>query len=469
MNEPFSLPEHVAESIAARGLFARGESVLVAVSGGMDSMVLLHLMARLASANGWCLTVAHFNHRLRGRSSGADERVVKRTAEKLGLAFVSGRADVREFAREQKLSLEMAARKLRHEFLARAAKQRRIRKLALAHHADDQVELFFVRLLRGAGGEGLAGMKWLGPSPMDARLRLARPLLDQPKSALAEYAERERVPFREDATNAQLNIQRNRIRHEVLPLLTKKYQPALARVVLRQMEIVGAEAEWVTEGAREWVRKALVSPPPHVGGYEDFEALPVALQRRVLQLQLVEMGVAATFDLIEQLRETANRPVTVNAELAVLRELSGRVSVHESGNSDFGEATKRLRLEGGAGEIEFGGVAISWELEPAPGGTFRARKKKVNCECLDADKVGIGMILRHWQPGDRFQPLGMAAPVKLQDLFTNEKIPRALRRRLVIGATAKGELFWVEGLRLGEGFKLDKKTRYQLKWRWKRL
>ncbi len=288
----------------------------MAVSGGLDSMVLLDVLARLAEAHDWRLTVAHFNHQLRGRSSDADERLVKRTAEKLGLPFVIGSADVRRFAREQKLSLEMAAREMRHAFLASAAKKLDLSKIALAHHADDQVELFFLRLLRGAGGEGGGGMKWLGASPMEGKILLARPLLDQPKLALAAYAKHERVAFREDATNGQVDILRNRIRHDLLPLLTKKFQPALARVVLRQMEIVGAEAEFVTQTAEGWL-KAKRRPA--------FEALPLAVQRRCVQLQLPRLGIAANFDLIEQLRETADRPLTVNERVAVYRDAAGKV------------------------------------------------------------------------------------------------------------------------------------------------
>src|SRR5580700_4485946 len=141
-------------------------------------MVLLEMMRRLASSRGWHLSVAHFNHRLRGRSSDADERLVRRTADKLQLPMVAASGDVRQFARTNKLSLEMAARKLRHEFLARAAARSKISEIALAHHADDQLELFFLRLLRGGGGEGLAGMKWRSPSPGNTKITLVRPLLD---------------------------------------------------------------------------------------------------------------------------------------------------------------------------------------------------------------------------------------------------------------------------------------------------
>ena len=125
--------------------------------------------------------------------------------------------------------------------------------VALAHHADDQVELFFLRLLRGAGGEGLAGMKWRSPSPVDGKITLVRPLLDATKAELREFARENKIRFREDATNARLDLPRNRVRNELLPLLRRRYQPALTRTILRLMEIVGAEAEVVGEMARQWL------------------------------------------------------------------------------------------------------------------------------------------------------------------------------------------------------------------------
>src|SRR5262249_50888065 len=147
-----------------------GQKILVAVSGGVDSMVLLHLLHGLSQKQKWQITVAHLNHQLRGRSSDADEKLVVRTARDLGLPLVAGRADVKRLVKTSKLSLEMAARKTRHEFLANTAARLKIPTIALAHHADDQVELFFLRLLRGSGSEGLAGMKWRNPSPANPKI-----------------------------------------------------------------------------------------------------------------------------------------------------------------------------------------------------------------------------------------------------------------------------------------------------------
>jgi tRNA(Ile)-lysidine synthase len=455
-----NLPKRVEDSIRAKTLFRDGEAILIAVSGGLDSMVLLHLLVRLAPAHRWQLTVAHFNHQLRGRSSDADQRLVEQTAKKLGLPFVAGRADVRAHASMRGDSIEMAARELRHKFLAQTALRRSIHVIALAHHADDQVELFFLRLLRGAGVEGLAGMKWRNPSPANSRVTLARPLLAESKAALQAWAAQEKIPFREDATNARPDMRRNRIRHELLPLLAKKYQPALAQVILRQMDIFAADAEFVNQAAMNWVK----SKRPL-----KFEKLPVAVQRSCLQLQLAQKGVVANFDLIEQIRALKNRPVAIDAEKSVLRDAAGRVQVQPSRKSGFSNRQTRRQLTSRAGEFLFDNVRITWDIGPLAAGTVRAVKNGVNSEHFDADKVGHAIGLRHWRPGDRFQPIGMAGGVKLQDLFTNRKIPRAERRALVVATTAKGEIFWVEGLRLAERFKLDKNTVRGLKWCWERL
>jgi len=384
------------------------------------------------------------------------------------LNFVAGRGDVRKHARVNKLSLEMAARKLRHEFLARTARELRIPCVALAHHADDQVELFFLRLLRGGGGEGLAGMKWLGASPADPKIMLARPLMDQPKTALAAYAKEQGIAFREDASNSLIEIPRNRIRRELLPQLAKDYQPALARVISRQMEIIGAEAEVVSQLAKRWLNRK--------GKDGVFERLPVAVQRRCLQIQLIQHGLPVDFDLIERLRESADQIITASPTLAIWRNKDGclRLKKSERVMSGFETGQLKLKLKGRGGEIYFDGMRINWNVDAPRTGIFRAPKKSrdsangSNFEFFDAHKVGRQMVLRHWQSGDRFQPIGMKAPVKVQDLFTNQKIPRARRHRLAVGATAKGELFWVEGLRLGERFKLDAGTVQRLKWQWAR-
>jgi len=447
----------VAQAVHTRKLFRRDERILVAVSGGVDSMVLLYLLHRLAPQFGGRLLVAHFNHQLRGRASDADESFVRKIATALGLPFRAGRGAVKVFARQRGLSVEMAARELRHEFLARTAVRLKCRVVTLAHHADDQVELFFLRAFRGSGGEGLAGMKWHSPSPANRAIELVRPLLEVSKADLSGFAARNGIRFRDDASNASVDILRNRVRLELLPLLRRRFQPGLDQNVRRLMTIVGGEAEVVDAAAHTW----LVKRRP------GFDRLAVGIQRRVLQLQLHHLAVVADFELIESLRLAANRPVTVGPTLSLLRDKSGKIFKVIVAQDEFRSDQLALRLSAGPQGVEFAGAEIKCRVEARRG--VGGRRASAGGEAFDAARVGAKIVLRHWQPGDRFQPIGMGAAVKLQDWFTNQKIPRARRRELIVATTAGGEIFWVEDQRIGERFKLTAETQRRLIWRWQRL
>jgi tRNA(Ile)-lysidine synthase len=453
-----TLSEQVGETIQTRKLFRRGQSILVAVSGGVDSMVLLHLLQQLAHINAWRLVVGHFNHQLRGAESDADEQWVQAVAARLDLPFVSERWPVQARRRARGLGLEMAAREARHEFLGRTAVQRKIPTVALAHHADDQVELFFLRLFRGAGGEGLGGMKWLAPSLFHAPVQLARPLLEQPKAALEVLAGEQDIAFREDASNARFDHERNRIRHELLPWLRANYAPAVSRTVLRAMEIIRAEAEWVAAAAKKWRTKP---------GATGFDRLPLAIQRQCLRQQLQARGIPAGYELVESLRICPNRPVTTEPGHRVVRDQAGRVILRVQRKSPLNTAEMVLSMAANKGVQVFDGVEVSWQLirkKPA----FSAAQSQAGCEYFSDLGLTPAVRLRHWRNGDRFQPIGLGQAVKLQDLFTNLKIPRERRRELLVAETLGGQIFWVEGLRMSEQFKLDKATVRIVKWRWSR-
>ena len=460
--------------IQSRGLLPRGAKVLVAVSGGVDSLVLLHALHLLAGKHGWKIFVAHFNHQLRGRASDADEKLVRRAAAVLKLPIAVESAEVKAFAQKSKFSIEMAARKLRHEFFARTAKQQKSSIVALAHHADDQVELFFLRVLRGAGGEGLAGMKWRSPSPVEHKLTLVRPLLACTKAGLRAFARESKIRFREDATNTSADFLRNRIRHELSPLLQTSSQPGLAKTILRLMEIVGAESDFVGEAAQQWLSgrgrasaqnksQSLLTSTATIEKHS-FASLSVAVQRKVVQRQLLALGVAADFELIEPLRKTPDHWVSVRAGWSVARDGAGKVRLQEQFEAQFQADELAFTLQGRAGQVELGGKEICWRLTPAK--KFVRPQSQTGGEVFDADQIGNELILRHWRAGDRFQPLGLPSPVKLQDLFVNAKIPRARRHELVVATTRTGEIFWVEGLRMSERFKLTAATRCQLVWKW---
>ncbi len=326
------------------------KKILVAVSGGVDSMVLLHQLHASLGKNRGQILVAHFNHQLRGRASDADEKLVRQTAAVLGMKCFVGTADVKQFAATAKISTEMAARKLRHEFLARIALAQKIKNVALAHHADDQVELFFLRLLRGAGNDGLAGMKWQSPSPADKKITLIRPLLNWSKNDLLNFARDQKIKFREDGSNVSRDFLRNRIRHELLPLLRKNYQSGLDKIILRTMAIIGAESELVSELAEIKV--------------ECFDDLPVALQRRKLQQQLLAAGVPLDFDLIEQLRSNAGNWISTGAKVAVTRDAAGEINLRREVSPEFNPAEIKVKLTVRAKNTEFAGQKLAWKVMP---------------------------------------------------------------------------------------------------------
>ncbi len=464
-------------SVLRDRVFRRGEKILVAVSGGVDSMVLLHLLSRLAPANGWKLGVAHLNHGLRGRSSDADEALVRRAARQLGWQVFVERIPKGELKQVPKLSLEMAARQRRHKFWAGAAREFGTRKIALAHHADDQVELLFLRLLRGSGAQGLSGMRPLSPLPGHRNLTLARPMLDLEKRDLESYAAQQRVRFRKDATNNAFEIPRNRIRHELLPLLKRHYQPALGTVITRVMKLLGGDAEVIQGLAEDWSEnRGQRGQEP--GRVASFDALPIAVRRRVLHDQLLARKVVPDFALVESLVSHSNRVICAKCtesiqgsqrSWGVSRDGSGQVHLSPVGTDVPAQAALSLDLNARSGRVVYGGVEIRWKIlkRNRKAMPLRRRRSQETVEFFDADQVGSSLVLRHWLPGDRYQPIGLAGTRKLQDCFTDLKMARELRQKALVAESIHGDIFWVERLRIGERFKITDRTARVLVWRWR--
>jgi tRNA(Ile)-lysidine synthase len=448
-----SLSEHVAQQVVSPGILPAGGRILVAVSGGVDSMVLLHVLHELTPAHQWTLVVAHLNHQLRGRSSQADARFVQDQCGRLGLPCVVGSRDVQTVAKRRKISVEMAAREARHRFLVQAARRRRCPVVVLAHHADDQAELVLLRLLRGSGSEGLAGMRVCSPSPMNPAIRLVRPLLEVSREQIDARARDARIRFREDRSNRDPRFLRNRIRHELLPLLSRDYQPAIQRVLTRTASILAAESECIREQAQAWLTRRRGS----------FEGLPRAVRRQVVQQQALELGVVLDFETCEELVRVGERPVNVPGGIRLRRDARGGLRRVDSAGLAHLKQRRDLQLSS-SGRASFAGREFQWSIRRCAH-PVRVVLRSC-CEVFDAERVGRSIVLRHWRAGDRFQPIGMPNSAKLQDLFTNLKVSRIERRTRVIAETENREIFWVEGLRIGECFKLRPGTRKTLVWRW---
>lgn len=455
--------ENILKFINENRLIAKGETIIAGVSGGVDSIVLLHLLHYFQQILDFKVVVAHFNHGLRGNESDEDERFVGELAAKLNLPFKSGAGNVHNLMEKEKYSLEMAARRLRHEFLASVAREYGSRKIALAHHSDDQVELFFLRLLRGAGPSGLRGMKPIAPSPVARDIMIIRPLLKTTKKEIEKYAHENYLDYRTDSSNRSLYFLRNKIRNELIPLLKLEYQTSLEKIILREIDILDSDEDFIQKEAEKWLK---IRDPM-------FKDLHPALQRKIIQLQLSSLNIEPDYFLIEKLRNNLNTQISADNGVILYIDEKGNLKIQEP-PIIFSHAEQDILLERANGEIKFDNARICWEIIPLEvKKTFAhsitienlLKQKPKNVEYFDYEKVGKEIILRHWQEGDRFTPIGMKSEIKLQDLFTNLKIPRISRHELIIAQTKEGKIFWVEGLRISEEFKLTPTTKKILKWK----
>ncbi len=304
----------LAASLKQRGPLSGHKHLLLAVSGGADSVALLLAMHALKRDFGFRITVAHLDHRLRGAEGRADAAFVEALARRLRVACVTGRSDVRASSRRKHISLEMAAREARYRFLERTAKAKGATAIVTAHTADDQAETVLLRLTRGSGATGLGGIRPVGRVSgqgvglPQSDIALLRPLLDVSRADIEAFLEREGEVWREDVTNASRAFLRNRVRHDVLPLLEARINPAVRRTLCRTAEIFAEEDTWLDELAG----KALGDCRDGKDRLrrEALDVLPPALARRVVRRWLMDEGVpadAVDFNSVERIRGLAAR------------------------------------------------------------------------------------------------------------------------------------------------------------------
>ncbi|MDQ6625280.1 MAG: tRNA lysidine(34) synthetase TilS, partial [Verrucomicrobiota bacterium] len=275
--------------------FPIGERYLIGVSGGRDSVALLHWLLACGYRR---LIVCHLDHQLRGQISRVDARFVRRTSEAAGLSFELGESNVRDLATEQKQSVEAAGRAARYSFFAAVARRRRCRTIFLGHHADDLVETFLMNLFRGAGLRGQRGMQIVSDRVIDKRqLRIVRPLLGVSRSEIDAYAKTHRLKFRDDASNDDVTLLRNRVRHRVIPMLRREFGRDI-QVTVRRAALIAADEDALLDQLAHAEFQS--SPKLKVATLLE---LPIALRRRAILHWLRRIGIAdASFDMIEKVR-----------------------------------------------------------------------------------------------------------------------------------------------------------------------
>jgi len=413
-----NITETIRKTIESQGLVPAGTRLVAAVSGGADSVALLHALHALRIP----ATVAHLNHQLRGTESDADEHFVRSLADALGFPFYSTSTDVRQLAERCGLSIEMAARQARHDFFAEFGDA----TIALAHHADDQVETFLLRLARGAGPEGLSGMPFVQSIH---GLRIIRPLLALRRSQLVQWLNENGWMWREDASNQDEQYLRNRVRHVILPLLERELNPNIRQTILRSMDILREENGWMDD---------------QLGDVTLDPALPLAAKRRLLRKWLFDNGAdEAGYDAVENILSLME-----NGDGTRIYELNDRQRVlveygrprFEQVNTPRAEPSWKIIISEGTG----------WRKDPCKQiGLLPAEAS------FDAARVGGAPIeIRPYQPGDRMQPLGIEGSQKLQDIFTDRKVPREQRKHIPV-VVCRGEIIWLPGYRIARGWAVE--------------
>ena len=452
----------VRATIDAYGLLPRGATVVVAVSGGPDSLCLLHVLAALRGEYGIALHVAHLNHRLRPEAE-ADAEFVAALAQSWGLPCTVGVADVRALAAAEHRSLEEAARVARYRFLARVACQTGARLVAVGHNADDQVETVLMHCLRGSGLAGLRGMRRRAPWPEAARAdcpppSLIRPLLDVPRRAIEAYGHEHGFAPRFDRTNLEMSLFRNRIRHELVPLL-ETYNPRIRRLLHRTADVLADDYDYLQHHLDAlWPQMVLAEQPEAVILHRGaFRALPPSPQRGVLQRAIRTLHPSLRdvgWQHVERARRAAlGAPagglVTLPAGL-VLEVGYDRLLLRPAGRPwsepqipAMAEPERRLAVPGHTPLAA--GWAIEARLASEPLAKGQAREV-----CFDAEKVGSDLRLRTRRPGDRFQPRGLGGRHKsVKDYMIDAKVPRAVRAQIPLLVSEEG-ILWVVGWRASE-------------------
>lgn len=291
--------EKLLKQLQEQLAFLRSEEcLLLGISGGADSVALLHLLMELGYGN---LQIVHFNHQLRGKESDGDALFVESLAQSLNLPYEIGHGDVALRATQERLSLETAARKARYEFFSEVAKKKNSSTILLAHHADDQLETIFFNFLRGSGSAGLVGMLPVSERTIGTTtLRIIRPLLTFPKKELVHYLDRKNLSFRHDASNDTLEATRNRLRHRLFPLIDEIFGVTYRSAITRTASILDEENNYLESVAGPFAEEIELKTSA-------LTALPLALQRRVFHAWLRNQGFCDVgFAEVERVRSLLN-------------------------------------------------------------------------------------------------------------------------------------------------------------------
>lgn len=447
--------------IARNNLILAGDKVVVAVSGGPDSMAMLHILIELSSLFDIKLHLAHLDHQFRGIQSQKDAEFVGSHAEKLGLPITIESIDVPSFARESAFSAQAAAREIRYQFLFKVARVVGGTKIALGHTYNDQAETILARLLRGAGSRGLSGI------PLFGRDILIRPLLSISRDEIIDYLNRSKIPFLNDPSNEKPIYLRNRIRHELLPLLAERYSPGVYDILNREAEILSRENEFLCQYSsgildsitRERSEKRLELDTGL------FSRLHTAIKRRVV-LEAV-YRVKGDINNINFVQINEALRIMDNGRTGAIIMLPGQIRIRRgydritvTGLMDPDKTEWDLTIPM-PGRVSL--PLLSMDIETSiMDGPYIYREGNDRGASFDLEGLSTPLIVRNRRKGDAIYPLGMGGKKKkLHDIFIDMKIPVEERGRIPLLVSPEG-ILWIMGVRQDDRFKVKGDTKRTL-------
>ncbi|MCK5114622.1 MAG: tRNA lysidine(34) synthetase TilS [Phycisphaerae bacterium] len=494
-NDSFLL--EVLDQIERNNLLDPDDRWLLAVSGGPDSMAMLTALAELKNSARLPLAdlqLAHLNHQLRADQSDADETFIRQQAQNLQLPITVARCDVNSLAQKTRQSLETAARQARYEFLVQTARKNSCNKIALAHNADDQAETILHRVIRGTGIKGLAGIpasRELTDDQPGKPLLIIRPLLSVSRDQIEQFLRQRNIPWRIDASNASNAFTRNRIRNQLLPLLAEQYNPQVKQALVR----LGQTAHWLTDllsqdadaalqnltlqldSNRAVLDAAALAQLPPI---QQTELIRHLLEKLNLPLQRITFQhIRSVTDLLKQPAQTGKLQLPENLQVILQNHelhFSIVTDVTDKQDSQNSAPLPQITLTSpGTTDLPADYLfAENQQSQPAHSlhienltldqldQTEFYRSKSHREEILDPEKIVGQLILRTWQNGDRFQPLGSAGSKTLGDFFTDHNIPAESRSRIGLLCDDQG-IVWPLGLRIADRVKITPQTSQLLK------
>ncbi len=427
--------------IAEKDLFSKNDKILLAVSGGIDSVVMLRLFAEAKLNFG----VAHCNFGLRAEESDADEKFVYKLARKAGATFHVKHFETEQFANDHKISIQMAARDLRYNWFEELAASEGYDYIALAHHSNDLLETMLLNLTRGTGIAGLHGI-------IPKRGKFIRPLLFADKEDIFSLVAEKQIIWREDSSNASSKYYRNKIRQEVIPPM-QELNPNLAQTINQTAEKIGAVERFFYAAADKLRQEALRKEGPD--WLLDMEAMRVSSEPALFLSELLTPW-GFSYAQAKEVLQVYQQEGTVAGK--VFDSSTHRLNIDRKqlviSPKDLQEY-QSLEFEEVESPVSYGNLRLSLETKEAEGYKIKADPMLA---ALDKDKLSFPLKIRKWKAGDWFCPLGMNKKKKLSDFMIDEKIPLNLKERVLVLSSGDA-IAWIIGHRIDDRFKLTEKSR----------